>query len=445
MKHSRPPVPTLRRQKEKGRADRAFVVLDGRRIPCGRWGTPEARQRYDRAIAEWLAGGRRSPVRATEQITVAVMVDRFLHHAEQYYRKPDGTKEGAATTEVSNFEQIAKPLLHLYADTLVEDFTPHNLRAVRQRMVDHGWSRPYINAQAGRVRRMFKWASAQKLCSPNIHRAMADVEPLKAGRTEAHETEPVKPVADAMVEDVLPYLTPTLQAMIRFQQHTGARPGEVCAATTGAIDAAGEVWTYKPAHHKTTHHGKDRTIFIGPNGQDAIRPYLKTSLDAPLFSPIQSERERREAEHARRKTPLKYGNAPGTNRKRKPERKPAAKWTTQSYGRAIQRACDDAFPPPEHLQRRRVEADGRKAERWETNPEYRARLIRDGLAAELDQWRKDHRWAPNQLRHTYATRVRREHGLEVAQVMLGHSKADTTQVYAERDMQKGIETARQIG
>lgn len=441
MSNSRPPVPTLRRQKEKGRADRAFVVLDGRRIPCGRWGTPEACQRYDRAIAEWLAGGRRLPVPAAEQVTVAVLLDRFLHHAAQFYRTPEGTP----TTEVSNFEQVAKPLLHLYADTPAEQFTPHNLRAVRQRMVDRGWSRVYINAQIGRIRRLFKWASGQELCPPDIHRALADVEPLKAGRTEAPETEPVRPVAEAMVDEVMPHLTPTLQAMVRFQQHTGARPGEVCAMTTGDIDTAGRVWTCTPAHHKTAHHGKARTIFIGPKGQDAIRPYLKTALDAPLFSPIQSERERREAEHARRKTPLSCGNQPGTNRKSKPARKPADKWTTQSYGRAIQRACDDAFPPPEHLQRRRVEAEGRKGERWETNPEYRARLIREGLADELDQWRKDHRWAPNQLRHSFATRVRREHGLEVAQVMLGHSKADTTQVYAERDMQKGIETARQIG
>ena len=42
-------------------------------------------------------------------------------------------------------------------------------------------------------------------------------------------------------------------------------------------------------------------------------------------------------------------------------------------------------------------------------------------------------WHPNQLRHTFATEVRRTHGLEAAQAALGHSKADVTQVYAERD------------
>jgi hypothetical protein len=41
--------------------------------------------------------------------------------------------------------------------------------------------------------------------------------------------------------------------------------------------------------------------------------------------------------------------------------------------------------------------------------------------------------------------VRREHGLEAAQVILGHSKADITQVYAERDLSKGLQVARAIG
>jgi integrase len=43
-------------------------------------------------------------------------------------------------------------------------------------------------------------------------------------------------------------------------------------------------------------------------------------------------------------------------------------------------------------------------------------------------------WHPNQIRHTYATEVRREHGLEAAQILLGHTYADVTQVYAERDL-----------
>jgi site-specific recombinase XerD len=54
-------------------------------------------------------------------------------------------------------------------------------------------------------------------------------------------------------------------------------------------------------------------------------------------------------------------------------------------------------------------------------------------------------WAPNQLCHSYATKVRKAHGLEAAQVLLGHSKADTTQLYAERNEALAATVAAKIG
>lgn len=50
-------------------------------------------------------------------------------------------------------------------------------------------------------------------------------------------------------------------------------------------------------------------------------------------------------------------------------------------------------------------------------------------------------WHPNQLRHTRATAIRQQFGLEAAQVALGHSRADTTQLYAERDNSLGARVA----
>jgi len=64
---------------------------------------------------------------------------------------------------------------------------------------------------------------------------------------------------------------------------------------------------------------------------------------------------------------------------------------------------------------------------------------------EFRKWQSDHRWAPNQLRHAAATEVRREFGLEAAQVILGHSQANVTQVYAQRDLKRGMEAAKAIG
>ena len=63
----------------------------------------------------------------------------------------------------------------------------------------------------------------------------------------------------------------------------------------------------------------------------------------------------------------------------------------------------------------------------------------------LKKWQSEHRWSPNQLRHTAATRIRKEHGLEAAQAVLSHANADTTQIYAERDTEKAMEVARAMG
>ena len=54
-------------------------------------------------------------------------------------------------------------------------------------------------------------------------------------------------------------------------------------------------------------------------------------------------------------------------------------------------------------------------------------------------------WHPNQLRHTAATDVRQRFGLEAAQILFGHAKANVTQVYAERNRGLGERVASVIG
>ncbi len=43
-------------------------------------------------------------------------------------------------------------------------------------------------------------------------------------------------------------------------------------------------------------------------------------------------------------------------------------------------------------------------------------------------------WRPHQLRHSAATRLRREFGVDVAKAALGHASIGMTEVYAERDL-----------
>ena len=55
------------------------------------------------------------------------------------------------------------------------------------------------------------------------------------------------------------------------------------------------------------------------------------------------------------------------------------------------------------------------------------------------------KWSPNRLRHTAATQIRRQFGLEAVQVALGHAKADVTQIYAERDLTLAVQIMQKIG
>ena len=61
------------------------------------------------------------------------------------------------------------------------------------------------------------------------------------------------------------------------------------------------------------------------------------------------------------------------------------------------------------------------------------------------EWREANTWAPNRLRHSAATEIRKRLGLEAAQVTLGHAAADVTQVYAERDREKAAAVMAQVG
>ena len=54
-------------------------------------------------------------------------------------------------------------------------------------------------------------------------------------------------------------------------------------------------------------------------------------------------------------------------------------------------------------------------------------------------------WAPNRLRHTRLPKCGGNYGLEAAQIILGHAKADVTQVYAERDQALAAEVMKKIG
>ena len=93
-------------------------------------------------------------------------------------------------------------------------------------------SRKYVNKQIEHIKRMFKWAVSEELIPVAIHQALTTVTGLRKNRTPAKESEPIKPVDDAVVEQTLPWLSNVVADMVRIQRLTGCRPGEILLHAT---------------------------------------------------------------------------------------------------------------------------------------------------------------------------------------------------------------------
>lgn len=397
MSKRKPRVPNYCLHKPSGQA---IVRLDGRAYYLGKHGTKASREEYARLIAEWLAAGERVPGGGPDTTVVEVMA-AFLKAVKPHY----------TAREFAQFTDVQKILVPLYGRLPAAQFGPRAFKTVRDEMVRKGWCRSVVNNRARRVKRIFKWAVAEEMVPPDVYHGLQAVEGLRRGRTDAPETKPVRPVAQKDVDAVLPHLSPTVAAMVRLQLLTGMRPGEVCILRTGDVDRSGKVWLHTPGHHKTEWVGRSRVIHLGPKAQAVLKPFLKADPAAYVFSPKDVVEGQRAARHAARKTPIRYGNRPGTNRKRTPKWAAGERYDVAAYRRAIHRVCD----------------------RLNDEATYQKKLP----AVE--------RWSPNQLRHSAGTFLRKNYGLDVARAVLGHSSPVVTEVYAELDSEKAAQAMGEVG
>jgi len=291
--------------------------------------------------------------------------------------------DGTLTTSIDAVREAIRVTRRLYGSLAAEDFGPLALRTVREVWIDRGLARKTVNYYTSNVKLMFKWAASHEMIGPEVYQALATVENLKAGRSAARETEPVLPVLEQHIEAIRPFVSRQVWALVQLQLLTGARGGELLPLRPVDLDTSGDVWIARLRLHKTSHQGKARTLYFGSRAQRILHEFLKNRpLTDCLFSPAEAEAERQ-------------GSRPlGSSRELGNHYRP------DSYRNAIVRACRRAVIPV---------------------------------------------WTPHRLRHTAATRIRKEFGLDAAQVILGHSRADVTQIYAEIDQEKALRITKEVG
>jgi integrase len=389
-------VPSYRRHKASGQA---VVTLNGVDHYLGRYNSAESKAEYDRLTGEWLALGRHLPAGPSGTGgPVGWLVKELIHG---YFTHCAGTM---TVLGLDGVKLALRPVRELYGDTPAKDFGSIAFKGVRQRMVDSGLGLGTIRNRLGVIKRMVAWGvECEQLPGDALHRLKA-VAGLRAGQPGVKAPKKVRPAPDGDVAAILPYLSPTVRTMVELQVCTGMRSGEVIAMTMAQIDRSVAPWIYRPVKHKNTHRGQDRIIPLGPKAQALILPWLAADPDKPLFSPRESRAyfDAHRA-HGERSTARSRAQARRYWQKSHPRRavpRERDMYSSKSYGNAVADACRRAGVPV---------------------------------------------FRPHRIRHGFATMIRKEFGLEAAQVLLGHSQADVTQVYAERDLTLAATIAKKIG
>ena len=388
----------------------AVVTIDGKDHYLGPFDSPLSRERYHRLLAEFQlsarTGQRFESLSASGEsgfLGINVVVERYFDFARVYY-----SKNGKPGQEYQDVVYSLEPLTELFGLSNAGAFGPKSLKLIQEHMIGKDWSRRLINARINRIRRMFKWAVAEELVPSSVLHGLQAVPGLRYGRTNARETEPVKPVDDWVIKATLPFLMPPVAAMVRLQRLTGMRPCEVTMMRGCDIERTRKTWTYEPSDHKNRWRGHQRLIPLGPKAQKILKTFLKRPSDQFLFSPIEAEKHRSSLRRQNRKTPMTPSQA-ARKPKKNPKRAKRDRYDRDSYRRAIDYAVQQA-----------------NKKRKDGEPEVP-------------------KWYPLQIRHTRATEVRRRYGLDGAQSALGHKNADVTQVYAERNLELAVRIAQETG
>jgi integrase len=416
--HPMPPlrkaVPSYLLHKQTGRARAVWTDETGTRrekLLPGAFNSSESRAAHARLINEQAVGGT---VAVQSAPTVAEVLEKYLLHAERHYRGPNGR----TTSTYRGFKRIVRATRLLYATLRADQFGPLAMKAVRNTWIVSGLARSEVNRRAKMLRRIFKWAAEEELIPASVPVSLSMVSGLQKGRTTARESERVLPVAEADVNATLPYLKPHARALILFMRHTGCRPGEACSLRPCDITTTANVWQYRPAHHKNTHRDRERVIAIGPLAQALLTSMMPDDPASYFFSPQNDVRHFHDERRERRATPLYESHIRHIASKRvaTPKRAPAEFYTSASIGAAVRRAINAA-----------------NREREQSRVEHGPNLL------------PIPHWHPNQIRHSHGTKVRHRYGLEAAQYVLGHARADVTQIYAEKNFDVAAEIAMQIG
>ncbi|MCE5278842.1 MAG: site-specific integrase [Planctomycetaceae bacterium] len=360
----------------------------------------------------WLANEWKTDPRPEvdgDVYAVADLAQDYLDYACTYF-----VKDGKVTAHIHTVKMALQELVDLYGEKPAGELSPPDVAQYRDSLIKDASGKvrslTTVNNRLHVVQKAYRWAVEKGLVTVEAWQGLLAVRRLKKGRSQAKDPKRVRPVAWEHVEATLKHCSPTLGAMIRLHWLTGMRPGEVCTIRPCDITFKEKYWLYIPQRHKCEHLDQARVVPLGPQAQEILAPWIKEDPEAYCFSPQESEQWRKETRRAERKTPLYPSHLKhlAAKRKAEPKRPAGDVFDAGSYRHAIHNAIDRAN-------------------------------------ADLPADKQVPYWHPHQLRHSWATRIRQEFGVEATSAGLGHTNIDTTELYAERDIERAVEIALKSG
>jgi len=398
-------MPKLRNRNPKmGKLGNYAVIRYGGKIHyLGKHGTKEALVAYNRFCAELQSNptGYATPT-GEQNVTVSELAAGFLDYAEE---KIDVRDYRHCRTAVFDF------LLKLYGDgTTVDSFKPSSLKLVREDMIQsQRFCRNTINKYIKWIVSIFTWGVEEELVQETTMRALKIVKSLPKGYPGTFDNPERENVPYEVVLRTLPFMPPTLRAMVVLQWLTGMRPSEVFNMRVGDIDRTREngLWYYVPDGHKTERYIGKKPIPLGKDAQELLSPFLEgKSPEQAVFSPQQAMEERYAERRANRKTKISPSQAArNAIRAANPKHRRREFYDEHSYGKAVLYA------------------------------------IKKGNKV-LPEYQKIPHWFPYQLRHSASTDIELEYGIDASQAMLGHRTANTTKRYSHGQLAKAEKIAR---
>ena len=353
--------------------------------------------------------------------TVGQAYDAYVRWAEQNMLP---LRDGRSSPELLQIGRCGK-FLEPYRKWATSDFGPDELRVIQEAMVAYryirtqpakseeppeqiAYTRTSINRLVNQIRKMWQWAMAREIVPASSAQRLKEVKSLRIGRTTARDKLKRAAVTEEELDKVTKHISRVVGDMLRLIWITAMRSSEVCRMRPFDILRDDKsCWLYIPGRdvspigdHKTAHHQRIRAVPLPPSAQTVLQSRVSDFESREyIFTPAEAVRELLDLRSDGRKTSLKYGNRPGTNRREHPMITPGETYTLSAFCVAVKRACKRAGVP---------------------------------------------RFTPRDLRRTAATRIRSRLTKEAAKMILGHVSTDTTEIYLLDEVKESMKVAKQL-